>query len=249
MKELPKLPFSPTPGSDAVPDGPEPAPEEGKAVTGRYSPPRGGNPDLVRANAVALDQSPPNPNGPIEEVKVICEAKGVRVEYAAPGEIVGGFKMETVMHRCTVFVIRREHTNSKGQIRSRTNIAVISDDGECRFQQKLDHSIETIPYIIWGNKLNVVLRVPAKLKFYDDIDPKPVNKIETAWISCVFDKEHASTEFQNALMDKKLLLSVRTLGTSRMRSGLCGIFSVDEKLCAMENLRVWRDDSKGMFSP
>lgn len=92
MKELPKLPFSPTPGFDAVPDGPEPAPEEGKAVTGRCLPPRGGNPDLVRTNAVALGQSPPDPNGPIEEVKVICEAKGVRVEYAAPGEIAGGFQ-------------------------------------------------------------------------------------------------------------------------------------------------------------
>lgn len=85
--------------------------------------------------------------------------------------------------------------------------------------------------------------MPAKLKIYDDTDPKPFKKIETAWISYVFDKEQPSTEFQNALMDKKLLLSVRTLGTSRMRSGLCGIFSVDEKLCAMDNLRVWRDDS------
>lgn len=101
---------------------------------------------MVRTNAVALGQSPPGPNGLVEEVKVICEAKGVRVEYAAPGEIVGGFKMETAMHRCTVFVIRREHTSSKGQIRSRTNIAVISDDGECRFQAEVGprHRDDTI---------------------------------------------------------------------------------------------------------
>ena len=44
-------------------------------------------------------------------------------------------------------------------------------------------------------------------------------------------------------MDKRLLLSVKTLGTSRMHSGLSSMFSMKDKLCAMENLRLWQDDS------
>ena len=54
-----------------------------------------------------------------------------------------------------------------------------------------------------------------------------------------------ATKFQTALRGKNPLLSVKTLGTTRIHRDVFDKFVVAEKLCAMDNLRLWRDDSSG----
>jgi hypothetical protein len=47
-------------------------------------------------------------------------------------------------------------------------------------------------------------------------------------------------------MGKKLLLSIRTRKTTRIHSGVAGAFAQQQQLCALENLRIFRDDHTGL---
>ena len=244
-KELPDLPHLSRTNEDTSKAVDEKTPKQLPAFSGTCSPARDGNPDVSRKHAIELGQPPPGLNGFIDDVTVMCEAKAVRLEYAAPSVAIGGWGMETAVGGCRVFILRRQRKSMKGRVQVRTNIATISEDGETQLQQHLDNDLEIIPYTTWGNPTTVILRGPTKLKFYDDPDAKPVKKVETSYTSYVFNDEQASLDFQSAIMDRRLLLSVRTQGTTRIHPGFSGKFSVDEKLCAMEDLRLWRDDTNG----
>ena len=244
-KQLPDLPHLLKTNEDTLKPVDDKTPEQLPIFASSCSPAREGNPDLVRKQAIELGQPPPGSNGSNGEVTVLCEAKALRLEYAAPSGAIGGWGMETAVRGCRVFILRRQRKSVKGRVQVRTNIATISEDGETQLQQQLDDDLEIIPYTTWGNPTTVTLRVPTKLKFYDDPDAKPVKKIETSYTSYVFNDEQASIDFQSAIMNRRLLLSVKTQGTTRIHPGFSGKFSVDEKLCAMEDLRLWRDDANG----
>jgi formamidopyrimidine-DNA glycosylase len=50
-------------------------------------------------------------------------------------------------------------------------------------------------------------------------------------------------------MGKTLLLSVRTNKTLRVHDGIAGTFAYQEQMCALENLRIWKDqDSNGVLA-
>jgi formamidopyrimidine-DNA glycosylase len=55
--------------------------------------------------------------------------------------------------------------------------------------------------------------------------------------------------FQSAIMGKTLLLSVQTNRTLRVHEGIAGTFAYQEQMCALENLRIWKDqDSNGVLA-
>jgi hypothetical protein len=55
-------------------------------------------------------------------------------------------------------------------------------------------------------------------------------------------------QLQNALMDKQILLSVKTQRTMRIFDGLAGPFAFAEQLCGLENLRVVLDPHTGVVA-
>ena len=52
-----------------------------------------------------------------------------------------------------------------------------------------------------------------------------------------------ASAFQNALVGKTLLLSVKTKRTMRLHDGIAATFSYAEQLCGLENLRIFQDDA------
>ena len=55
--------------------------------------------------------------------------------------------------------------------------------------------------------------------------------------------------FQSEIMGKTLLLSVQTNRTLRVHEGIAGTFAYQEQMCALENLRIWRDpDTNGVLA-
>ena len=55
----------------------------------------------------------------------------------------------------------------------------------------------------------------------------------------------AATLFQNALIGRTLLLTVKTKATMRLHDGISGAFAFAEQLCGLENLRIFEDPSSG----
>lgn len=55
----------------------------------------------------------------------------------------------------------------------------------------------------------------------------------------------AATNFQNALIGRTLILSVKTRRTMRIHDGITGAFAYAEQLCGLENLRVFQDPDTG----
>ena len=111
----------------------------------------------------------------------------------------------------------------------------------------MEDDVEIIPYTVWGNTASVVLRVPTELKFHD-IDPcdKPMLTANTSWVNYRFRGERESAAFQSALMWKRLLYSFRTQRTVLSHeSFILSTFSFREQLCALENIRLWRDLETG----
>jgi hypothetical protein len=55
----------------------------------------------------------------------------------------------------------------------------------------------------------------------------------------------ASTSFQNTLFGRTLLDSYKTEKTTRVHDGFTGALSSTEQMCAMENLRLWEEETTG----
>src|SRR6186713_3101241 len=51
--------------------------------------------------------------------------------------------------------------------------------------------------------------------------------------------------FQDTLLSKRLVLSVKTKSTMRIHDGFTGAFAFAEQLCGLENLRVFIDPDSG----
>lgn len=57
----------------------------------------------------------------------------------------------------------------------------------------------------------------------------------------------AATTFQNTLYGNKLIGTFKTDKTTRVHDGIAGALSYQEQMCAMENLRVWEDESTSRY--
>ena len=77
---------------------------------------------------------------------------------------------------------------------------------------------------------------------------KSVWKIISTQVVEMLTFDIAASIFQNALIGKSLLLSVKTKRTMRIHDGLSGAFAFAEQICGLENLRVFQDLGTGRAS-
>ncbi|KAL9117639.1 MAG: hypothetical protein Q9187_005822 [Circinaria calcarea] len=178
---------------------------------------------------------------------VLCEVRAKSIEYTQPDETQPGeWRMVDACPSCSVYLVRKQHNLTSGAIRYSTSIWALSDDGSVRVEQCLADGEEMIPYTIWGNDAKAVLRVQAELKFHDiTLDATPVYRARTSWVNYCFEHDRAATLFQNAIMGRTLLLTVKTKATMRLHDGISGAFAFAEQLCGLENLRIFQDPSSG----
>ncbi|SLM39530.1 hypothetical protein LPUS_10090 [Lasallia pustulata] len=179
-----------------------------------------------------------------DDSMILCEVQATSIEYTQPDEgKQGEFRMVEAVSDCKVSVVTKRQKLSTGENRFVTSIWALSDDRSVRLQQELADNEQVVPYTVWGNTSKVVLRVPTNLRFHSRApDAAPTRIASTSWLNYNFPSTTASTHFQNALMGKTLLLSVKTKRTMRIHDGLvAGTFAYQEQLCGLENLRVWQD--------
>ncbi|KAI9729948.1 MAG: hypothetical protein M1834_006145 [Cirrosporium novae-zelandiae] len=182
------------------------------------------------------------------DTAILCEVTAKTVEYTQPDEDEpGGLKMVEAAGSSRVFISTNRQKLSNGSVRFSTSIWTLSEDRKARVQQELGENQEIIPYTVWGNTEKVSIRVPTNLTFHDTvIDAKPLHIHSTSWVNYVFHNQHSATLFQNALMGKTLILSVKTNKTLRTWDNkIENTFSFQEQLCGLENLRLWQDQDSG----
>jgi len=181
---------------------------------------------------------------------ILSESQASSVSFTVPDERKhGDYLMKEACSKCTVYLITRQRRNANGESFADTSIWVLSDDGKTRMRQEIKDEEEVIPYTIWNNEKNVILRVPTKLKFYDaQIDSRPMEARTTSWVTYSFVHERAATLLQNALLGENLLLSVKTKSTMRVHEGIASPFLFAEKMCVLENLRVFANPHTGIAS-
>ncbi|KAI9818418.1 MAG: hypothetical protein M1827_000477 [Pycnora praestabilis] len=210
------------------------------------------NPAIDHLSAIYTGQRPSDDehhafeSAIFKNAATLCEVKGTCVEYAVFDNEEGDFKMVQAAADCHIYLIRRKEPLSSGGVRFFTSIWALSENRSVRIQQKLADGIEIIPYTVWGSKEKVSIRTESQLRFHDTTyDAKLLDTAKTTWINYVFEDVYASTIFQSALMDKPLLLSVKTTKTMRIHEGITGPLQFQEQMCALENLRIWQDSSTG----
>ncbi|KAI9764271.1 MAG: hypothetical protein M1840_008562 [Geoglossum simile] len=174
---------------------------------------------------------------------------GLGIEYALrSGD--GGTKVAKIVAECQVALVRKREVQSDGSVKLTTSIWGISDDRTIRMQQELTDGDEVIPYTVWGSTEKVSLRVNSRLKFYGTpYAAGPIDTVYTNYTNYVFKDEQGANLFQSAIMGKSLLLSVQTNRTLRVHEGIASTFAYQEQMCALENLRIWKDqDSNGVLA-
>ncbi|KAI9762661.1 MAG: hypothetical protein M4579_000279 [Chaenotheca gracillima] len=174
----------------------------------------------------------------------LCEVDGKCVEYAHKQDHDTDFEMVRAAAECRIYLVQKQDRLPSGSIRHVASIWTMSNDRSVRLQQKLTDGQQVIPYTVWGASEKISIRIDSMLKFHDvSFDASSLDTVKTSWVNYVFRDEDSSVAFQNALMDKKLLLSVKTKKTIRIHDGLAGTFAYQEQMCALENLRIWQDHS------
>ena len=196
----------------------------------------------------------------LRNAAILCEIRGLSIDYTEPDpEKYGEWKMANACAGCTIMLVRKKHKLSTGAVRFATSVWAFSDDLRVRLEQPLADGEEVIPYTLWGVPEKVVLRVPTKLLFHGTAnDSLPVKTAQTSWVNYVFEPpdpeqiparflvQHSSAAlFQNALIGRTLLLSVRTRRTMRVFEGVKGMLTYAEQLCGLEQLRIFQDPSTG----
>jgi hypothetical protein len=180
-----------------------------------------------------------------ENAAILCDEKATCVEYTEWNDMAQDWNMVHAASESRVLIIRkmarRPSAPSSIPLSLNTSIWVLSSDGSVQLEQGLDSRVETIPYTAWGDTLKVAIRQKSTLKFHT-LSESPPETVQTNWISYVFLSETGSASFQSTLLDRTLLLSVRTSKTVRVTGGLV---SSQEQLCGLENLRLWKEADSG----
>lgn len=123
-----------------------------------------------------------------------------------------------------------------------------------------------VPYTVWDNATKVTLRVKSVVKLHGrTYTDRPTSTAQSSWVEYNFQDEQgealvsrrninsdnlpAAGTFQTALMGKTLLMTIPTNKTIRVTGGLKGSLSMQEQMCALENLRIWREhDTQGVLA-
>ncbi|MCJ1359924.1 MAG: hypothetical protein MMC33_009927 [Icmadophila ericetorum] len=178
---------------------------------------------------------------------VLYEEKAICVKYAGWNERRQDWIMVRATSDCRILLIRKLDPSSPRAPRFATTIWILSDDGSAHVEQSFDDDTEIMPYTSWGDTLNVSLKLESRLRFHHlaAVTGK-TETIRTSGMGYMFDNEAASTNFQSALAEKTLILSVRTTKTTRLHEGVAGFVATQDLLCGLENLRLWKDQGTGM---
>ncbi|KAH0544406.1 hypothetical protein FGG08_001432 [Glutinoglossum americanum] len=206
----------------------------------------------------------------LRDTAILCEVPAFSIEYAQQKDD-GDAIMVKATANCQVMLLRKREVQPDGTVKFITSVWGISDDRSVRMEQKLPDGEEVIPYTVWDATLKVSLRAYSLLRFYGpSYVAETLNTAPTNWVNYIFKDEqgqfnpmedsktafYAPSEittganlFQSALMGKTLLLSVRTNRVLRVHEGIAGTFAYQEQMCALENLRIWKDqDSNGVIA-
>src|ERR1700761_6342125 len=125
-----------------------------------------------------------------------------------------------------------------------------------------------IPFASYFEDEKISITFPTELIFHDiSYGSEPLRSVKTSWTNYVFEDSigtsfywlseliplpwnltncmAAATTFQNMLFGHTLLDTFKSEKTTRIHDGLAGALSYQEQMCAMENLRLWDDESTG----
>lgn len=189
-------------------------------------------------------------NNILTNAAVLCEVLATSVDYTIPDEDKpGDYLMTNACSACKIYLITKGLQLPSGKSHWSTSIWAVSNDRYTRLEQPLPEEESIIPYTVWGSPSRVILRIPSDLRYHDtSADDKPLATARSSWVTYAFGDETTATMFQNALMDRSVLLSAKTKRTMRVHEGLGGVFAFSEQLCGLENLRVVAEPTTGVVS-
>ncbi|KAI9790571.1 MAG: hypothetical protein M1835_000903, partial [Candelina submexicana] len=181
----------------------------------------------------------------------LCDLKATKIEFAQWDEENLEHRMVEAASDSSIYLIRKRDASSAGRPQNKNAT-------ERQVDQRIDLSArfltvsavtddeDVIPYTLWGKTERVIIRLESLLRFHDTtFGSKPLETAKTSWVNYYFEDDRASALFQSALMNKSLILSVKTHKTLRLHSGLTGLLTLQEQMCALENLRLWQDPTTG----
>ncbi|KAL1608817.1 hypothetical protein SLS59_002008 [Nothophoma quercina] len=144
-------------------------------------------------------------------------------------------------------LIRKRITDSETRnVRVVTSIWALSDDNNVRIELKMGDEDMYIPYSSYFSPAKVSMTVPCELKFHDvRYGNRLIKTARTSWVNYVFEDAQAAALFQNEIMGRTLLATLRTSKTLRIHEGTLSTFAYAEQMCALENLRIWEDTDTG----
>jgi len=180
---------------------------------------------------------------------IYCDLRGKLVEFVRPSEDEQRpheTSIEEGMGNSRICIVRRRDIREDGQPRFTTSIWSFSDDRSVRLQHKLPDGKNIIPFASYFEDEKISITFPTELVFHDiSYGSEPLRSIQSSWINYVFEDSIAATTFQNMLFGHTLLDTFKTEKTTRIHDGLTGALSYQEQMCAMENLRLWDEESTG----
>lgn len=198
------------------------------------------------------------------KLTVLSRANRVEYSHQLGEDDKHGVEMLTASEECRIAVVRKRIPIAENrQVRVVTSIWTLSDDGLVRMELRMADDQMYIPYSSYFSLSKVSITVPCKLKFHDvQLGSRPLKTVRTSWVNYIFDSSEgkkpgkdrflaqltgkiASALFQNELMGRTLLTTLRTERTMRIHEGIGGHFAYAEQLCALENLRIWKDSHTG----
>ena len=148
---------------------------------------------------------------------------------------------------CRIAIVRKRITDSETRnVRVVTSIWALSDDNNVRIELKMGDGEMYIPYSSYFSPAKVSMTVPCELKFHDvRYGNRLIKTARTSWVNYVFEDAQAAALFQNEIMGRTLLATLRTSKTLRIHEGTLSTFAYAEQMCALENLRIWEDTDTG----
>ncbi|KAJ4991702.1 hypothetical protein SVAN01_02817 [Stagonosporopsis vannaccii] len=183
---------------------------------------------------------------------ILCDVRGTLVEYSQQSQPdpdnpsdMADIEMVPACTTCRIAVVRKRITTpSTPHVRVATSIWALSTDNDVRLEIPLSPSSVHIPYSSYFSPVKVSLTTPSTLRFHSlAYGTRLLRSTHSSWVNFLFDTPQAATLFQNEIMGRVLLATFRTTKTMRIHEGALAGFAYAEQMCALENLRVWEDET------
>ena len=189
----------------------------------------------------------------LRNAAILCDVRGKLLEYARhnPDEPDPRYRTEMVeaCDQAQIYVIRKRENLAHGGTEMMTSIWTLSEDGAVRCQQKLPEEAETVPYCSYFQPEKVSLGgADIALKFHGSSWGDTLQQeVMTSWVNYVFNSKDDASEFQSAVLGRRLIGTFQTTKTIVIHSGVIGAFALEEQFANIEMLRLWRDN--GISTP